>query len=148
MMVFGHQKCCGKHRVLIGSPKGVPGTPDKRYGPYGLRGETHQPQRGWCAPPPIWAGQIGEGNGKEERKKGIGFPLPPLPFLLRIGIGKGGGRIGRTPSRIPPTWGTPLDASPPLQPIYMKGAPLEHTPTIVSHVRRPPPQFTPPVISS
>ena len=101
--------------------------------------------KGLVPPPPIWAGQIGVEKGKEERKKGIGFPLPPLPFLLRIGIGKGGGRIGRTPSRIPPTWGAPLAASPPLQPIYM-GAPLEHTQNIVSRVRRPPPQFTPPVI--
>src|SRR5215216_3988356 len=65
------------HRVLIGSLEGVPGTPNKRYGPYGPRGETHQPQRGWCAPY-IWASQIGEGKGKEKRKKGIGFPLPPL----------------------------------------------------------------------
>ena len=44
--------------------------------------------------PPIWAGQIGEGKGKEEWKKGIGFPLPPLPFLLRIGIGKGEAELG------------------------------------------------------
>ena len=80
-LVSGHRKCCGMHWVLIGSPEGVPGTPGKRYGPYGPRGETHQQQRGWCTPL-IWAGQIGEGKGKEERKKGIGFPLPPLPFLL------------------------------------------------------------------
>ena len=86
-MIFGHLKCSGVYRVHIGSLEGVPGTPGKRYGPYGPRGETHHPQRGWC--PPIWAGQIGEGKGKEERKKGIGFPLPPLPFILRIGIGKG-----------------------------------------------------------
>ena len=44
--------------------------------------------------PPIWAGKIGEGKGNEERKKGIGFPLPPLPFLLRIGIGKGEAEFG------------------------------------------------------
>ena len=92
MMVFGHQKCCGKHRVLIGSPKGVPGTPGKRYGPYCPRGETHQPQG--AGAPPIWDGKIGEVKGKEERKKGIGFPLPPLPFLLRIGIGKGEAELG------------------------------------------------------
>ena len=34
---------------------------------------------------------------EKERKKGIGFPLPALPFLLRIGIGKGGGRIWEDP---------------------------------------------------
>ena len=75
---------------------------------------------GW----PNWR-RKGEG-GKE---KGNRIPLPPLPFLLRIGIGKGGGPIGRTPSRIPPTWGAPLAASPPLQPIYIYvgEAPLEHT---------------------
>ena len=65
-IVFGHRKCFGGYRVLIGSPEGVPGTPDKRYGPYGPRGETHQPQG--ASAPPIWAGLRGEGKrvkGKE-----------------------------------------------------------------------------------
>src|SRR4051812_11880543 len=47
-MIFGHRKCSGGYRVLIGSPEGVPPPPGKRYGSYGPRGETHQPQRGWC----------------------------------------------------------------------------------------------------
>ena len=76
-ILFEHRKCFGMHRVLIGSPEGVPGTPGKRYGP---RGETHQPQRGWCAPHMGWPNS--STKGKEERKKGIGFPLPPLGFLL------------------------------------------------------------------
>ena len=37
-IVFGHRKCFRGYRVHIGSPEGVPGTPDKRYGPYGPRG--------------------------------------------------------------------------------------------------------------
>ena len=49
-MVFGHRKCSGGYRVHIGSPEGVPGTPGKRYGRYGPRGETHQPP-GAGAPP-------------------------------------------------------------------------------------------------
>ena len=65
-IVFRHWKCFRKHRVLIGPPEGVPGTPDKRYGPYGPRGETHQPQG--AGVPPIWAdlrrGRKGE-KGKE-----------------------------------------------------------------------------------
>ena len=150
-MVFGHRKCFGMHRVLIGSPEGVPGTPGKRYGPYGPRGETHQLQRGWCAPP-----HMGWTNWRRKREEGKekGNRIPPSPSSLptpnrnRKGVG---GRIGGTPSRIPPTWGTPLAASPPLQPIYiyiLGGAPLEHTTNIVSRVRRPPPQFTPSDISS
>ena len=69
------------YRVRIGSPEGVPGYPGKLYGPYGTRGEIHQPVRGWCAP--IWAGLSGErkrGGGKEIA--GIGFPLPfPSPLF-------------------------------------------------------------------
>ena len=144
MMIFEHRKCSRGTGYVSGHRKGFWVPPEKDMGLKGQEGK-HTSHKGAGAPP-IWAGQIGEGKGKKERKKGIGFPLPPLPFLLRIGIGKGGGRIGRTPSRIPPTWGTPLAASPPLQPIYMRGAPVEHTTNIVSRVRRPPPQFTPPVI--
>ena len=48
-MVFGHRKCFGGYRVHIGSPEGVPGTPAKRYGPYGPREETHQPQGEGCS---------------------------------------------------------------------------------------------------
>ena len=96
------------------------GPPPANY--MGLMGqERDKPAPKGLVHPPIRDGQIGVEKSKEERKKGIGFPLPPLPFLLRIGIGKGEGRIGRTPSRIPPTWGAPLAASPPLQPIYMRG---------------------------
>ena len=52
--VFGHRKCSGGYQVLIGSPGGVPDTPNKRYGPYGPRGETHQPQGDGA--PLIWVG--------------------------------------------------------------------------------------------
>src|SRR5215216_401208 len=135
-MIFGHRKCSGGTGYLSGHQKGFRAPPAKDMGLMGQEGK-HTSHKGAGAPP-IWASQIGEGKGKEKRKKGIGFPLPPLSFLLRIGIGKGRGRIGRRPSRIPPTWGAPLAASPPLQPIYMRGAPLEHTPTILSRVQRPP----------
>ena len=50
MIVFGHRKCFGGYRILIRSPEGVPGTPGKRYGPYGPREGTHPPQ-GAGAPP-------------------------------------------------------------------------------------------------
>ena len=72
-IVFGYQKCSGVTGYVSGHRKGFRATPGKLHGPYGPRGETHQSQRGWCAPP-IWAGQIGVEKGKEERKKGIGFP--------------------------------------------------------------------------
>ena len=68
--------------------KGFRAPPAKDMGLMGQEGK-HTSHKGAGAPPPIWAGQIGEGKGKKERKKGIGFPVPPLPFLLRIGIGKG-----------------------------------------------------------
>ena len=119
-MVFGHRSVSGCIRYLSGHRKGFRAPPTKDMGRMGQEGKRIS-HKGADAPP-IWSGQIGEGKGKEERKKEIGFPLPPLPLLLRIGIGKGGGRIGRCPSRIPPTWGAPLAASPPLQPIYMRGA--------------------------
>ena len=70
-MVFGHRKCFGGYQVLIGSSEGVLDTLGKRYGPYGPRGETHQPQG--AGAPPIWAGLGGEGKG--ERK---GTFLPPI----------------------------------------------------------------------
>ena len=124
------------YRVHIGSPEGVPGIPPATtWALMGQAGDRQAP-KGWRAPL-IWAGQIGVENGKEESNKGIGFTLPPLPFLLRRGIGKEGGRIGRRPSRIPPTWGAALAAYPPLKPIYMRGAPLEHTSRVVSRVQRP-----------
>ena len=53
-IVFGHRKCSRGYQVHIGSPEGVPSNPGKRYGPYGPRGETHQPQG--AGAPPIWAG--------------------------------------------------------------------------------------------
>ena len=46
-MVFGHQKCFGKHRVLIGSSERSFEDPRQRYGPYGPSEGTHQPR---CAP--------------------------------------------------------------------------------------------------
>ena len=79
-IVFGHRKCSGGYLVHIGSLEGVPGSPDKDMGLMGQEGKRTSHKR--AGVPPIWASQIGEGKGKEERKKGIGFPLPPLPFLL------------------------------------------------------------------
>ena len=71
-MVFGHRKC---HRKGFRAPQA------KDMGLMGQEGK-HTGHKGASVPPPIWGGQIGEGKGKEERKKGIGFPLPNLPFLL------------------------------------------------------------------
>ena len=50
-MVFGHRKCFGMHRVLIGSLEGVPSTPGKRYGPYGPKGENTPATKGLVLPP-------------------------------------------------------------------------------------------------
>ena len=135
MIVFGHWKCSGVTGYVSGHQKGFWATPGKLYGPYGPRGETHQPQRGWCPPHMGWPNWRRKGEGGKEKGNRIS-PSPsslPTPNRNRKGVG----RIGRTPSRIPPTWGAPFATSPPLQPIYMWGPPLEHTPTIVSHVRRP-----------
>ena len=52
----------------------------------------------------------------------------------------------RPPSSIPPTWAHPSCSPPPPTYIYVGRGCLEHTTNIVSRVRRPPPQFTPPVI--
>ena len=91
-----------------------------------------------------WPNWRRKGEGGKEK----GNRIPPSPSSLPTpNRNRKGGRPNReVPSRIPPTWGAPLAASPPLQPIYTKGAPLEHTTNIVSRVRRPPPHFTPPVI--
>ena len=67
-MVFGHQKCSEGYQVHIGSPEGVPGTPDKRYGPYGPRGEKHQPQG--AGAPAIWAEPEEKERGEGRRKGG------------------------------------------------------------------------------
>ena len=77
-IVFGHWKCSGGYRVHIGSPEGVPGTPGKRYGPYGPRGETHQPQRGWCTPQMGWPNWSRKGEGGKEK----GNRIPPSPSSL------------------------------------------------------------------
>ena len=68
------------HRAVIGSPKGVPDTAGKSMGLMGQERDRAAPKG--LVRSPIWAGQIGVEKGKEERKNGIGFPLPPLPFLL------------------------------------------------------------------
>ena len=95
-MIFGHRKCSGKHRVLIGSPEGVPGTPGKRYGPYEPRGETHQPQRGWCTPHMGWPNWRRKGEGGKEK----GNRIPPfLLFLPTPNRNRKGGR---------PNWEVPM----------------------------------------
>src|SRR3989337_2907259 len=107
-MVFGHRKCFGGYRVLIGSPEGVPGTPGKRYGPYGPRGEMHQPQG--AGAPPIWAGLGGEGKRGRERKEWNrippSFPLPLFPSPSdKYGRGAalgGGPQVGFGLLRAPP----------------------------------------------
>ena len=74
------------------------------------------------------------------------------PPLIYIGWGGGvaakGARLGRSPSRIRSYLGRLLASPLPLPPIYMWGVPLAHTRELPSRVRRPPPQFTPPVIFS
>src|SRR3989337_318957 len=107
-MVFEHRKCFGGYRVLIGSPEGVSGTPGKRYGPYGPRGETHQSQG--AGAPPIWAEPEDKERGEGRRKGGIrpppSFP-PPSSFLPPPANKAGGAGHGETPSRIRPTWAPP-----------------------------------------
>ena len=66
-MVFGHRKCSGGYRVHIGSLEGVLGTPAKDMGLMGQEGKRTS-HKGLVRPP-IWAGQGGEGNGKEERNE-------------------------------------------------------------------------------
>src|SRR3989337_2003857 len=80
-MVFGHRKCSGGYRVHIESPEGVPGTPGKRYGPNGPRGETQQPAG--AAAPPIWAAREEKERG-EERRKGRDSASPFLPSFLLL----------------------------------------------------------------
>ena len=79
-MVFGHRKCSGGYRVLIGSLEGVQGTPDKRYGPNGPRGETQQPAG--AAAPPYGLSQRTKERG-EERRKGRDSAPPFLPSSLQ-----------------------------------------------------------------
>ena len=136
------------YRVLIGSPEGVPGTPDKRYGPYGPRGETHQPQRGWCAPPPHmgWPNWRRKGEGGKEK----GNRIPPSPSSLPTPNRnrKGGRPNWEVPKEDSSYLGCPISCLSSPQTYIYGGALLEHTTLIPSRVRRPPPQFTPPVISS
>ena len=72
-MVFGHRKCFGGYRVLIGSAEEVPGTPGKRYGPYRAKRGNAPATRG---------------RRKEGRERKVwsrtppSFPLPPLSFPL------------------------------------------------------------------
>ena len=138
---------------VSGSPGIVPGPPE------GYRGSTgwgHLSQRapwaevggepapsGLVRPPyrPNQGEKEREGNRKE---RGVGIrpppflPLPPLliSFPLRC-IWKGGGRLGGGAQVGLLLLGAPLAAPLPLPPIYMWGAPLEHTTLIPSHVRRP-----------
>src|SRR3989337_699093 len=99
-MVFGHRKCFGGYRVLIGSPERSFGQPRQRYGPYGPREGTHQPTRGWCTP--IVAGPMRR-RRKEGRERKVwsrtppSFPLPPLSFPLFHTRKGGGAQEGRRP---------------------------------------------------
>ena len=104
-------------------------------GHMGHRRGAHQPTRG---APPKEGGRIGVGGG--------GAPLfPPPPSGKR----KGGGRLGLGAQVGFLLLGVPQGCrSPPLTYKYVGRGHLEHTPTIVSRVRCPPPQFMPPVIFS
>ena len=148
MIVFRHRKCFGGTGYLSGHRKGFRAPPAKDMSLMGQEGKRSSQQGLPC--PPYGPHLRGRKQGKREGRGGIrpppSFP-PPSSFLSPPEFMEGGeAELGRRPSRIPPTWGAPLAASPPLQSIYMRGAPLEHTSTVVSHVRCPPPQFTPPVI--
>ena len=81
-MVFGHQKCFGGHRVLIGSPEGVSGTPDNPMGHMGLVKEHTSPQ---AAGAPYKA--VGGGEGKWERERKVWIRIPtsfPHPSFLPL----------------------------------------------------------------
>ena len=70
-MVFGHRKSFGVHRVVIGSPEGVPDTPDNCMGLMGQGGGADQPTRGLVRPSPWPTSPRG--------RKGEVWPLLPLP---------------------------------------------------------------------
>src|SRR3954468_22385091 len=132
MMVLGHWKCSGGYRVLIGSPEGVSGTPSNPMGHMGLVKEHTSPQ-GIGAPYKAIGG--GEGKGERERKVWIristSFPHPPLsfPFMhLRKGGRPGGPQVGFLLLGAP-RWLPLLPSN-----LYICGAPLEHTTSIVSRV--------------
>ena len=80
-MVYGHRKCFGGYRVHIGSPEGVPGTPNKDMGLMGQEGKRSS-QQGLLHPPYRPNENVKERG--EERKEGEGFvrPLPSFPLLL------------------------------------------------------------------
>ena len=65
MMVFGHQKCFGGYRVLIGSPEGVSGNPSKDMGFMGQEREHTSPQGAGAPYKAIGGGEGKGGNGKE-----------------------------------------------------------------------------------
>ena len=143
-IVFGHRKCSGMYRVFIGVREGGGGYRNHRgniLAIWAMRGEHTSPQG--VARPPMVGGRIGEG---EEGVQPPSFSSSPS-FLLRWK--KERGALGETPSRIRTLRGAHPGCSPPPPTyIYVGRGRLEHTTTIVSRVRRPPPQFTPPVISS
>ena len=67
------RRVSGTYRVTrrgFGHPR------QKIWALWAKRGNT--PATKGLVPPPIWAGQIGVEKGKEERKRGIGFPFPLL----------------------------------------------------------------------
>ena len=119
--VFGHPKSFRVHQVVIGSPEGVPDTPDKCMGLMGQTREQTSPLGGWCALLIGWLA-LGEGKGRggpsclsllrRERKGGP----PPLTFLPHSYMERGRG-LGKSPSRIRPYLGRPLAS--PLSPTYM-----------------------------
>ena len=145
-MVFRHRKCFGRYQVLIGSPKGVPGTPDKRLGLMGQEGKCTSHKELVC--PPICSSLRGEGKRGRERKEWNMIPpssplFPSPPTNMARGAAK-----GRSPSRIRSYLGRPLASPLSLPPIYMWEGHLAHPRQLLSRVRRPPPSFTPPDIFS
>ena len=120
-MVFKHRKSFRVHRVVIAAPEGVPYSPGKCMGLMGQgRGQT-SPLGGWRAPLLGWPA-LGEGKGRgvpsclsllrRERKGGA-----PSPSFLPHSNKERGRHLGRTPSRIRPTWERLLAA--PSSPTYI-----------------------------
>ena len=121
-MIFGHRNSFGVHRVVIGSPEGVPGGPEMSMGLMG-QGEGHtNPQGGWCAPSLGWP-TLGEGKGRGG---------PSCLSLLRRER-KGGRHLLLPSSRTPNKEGAPLGGRPQVG-FGLLGAPpwlLHHPPTYI-----------------
>ena len=139
-MIFGHRKCFGVYRVIIGVPEGVPDTPGRLVGLLGHKRGAHQPKRGWRAS----HGSRPSG----ERKGGIRLPpsfLSPLSFPPPTNMAGGARPRAGAQVGFRPTWSA-LWPLPSPSHLYICGGHLAHARQLPSRVRRPPPSFTPPRI--